>query len=487
MLIKGLIGYLPAQIIQGIVGFVALSLFTRLLPADDYGRYALALGLSSLVHTLLFTAIEAAMARFAVRETQDGRKAALFGTLYGLCLIANLMLMGMMLVIYAAWPINGTADEATRAAILISLSTCGLRCLYKLVQEQRRATGQVKSAALMEIALSVGGLILALILIKLGLGGGAILLASGLVAGLCFWLMGRTDRQDARQGQFDPKSAQAYMAYGWPVALSLILSLVIMSTDRWLIAYFLSETEVGAYHAAYSIAFRVLDVLFIWIGMAAGPAMIHAYETGSSDDFNQLAKHQIGLSWALGLPACAGLIMVAPALAELLIGESLRSQSVDLIAPIAIGALLSGLMTYYSLQAFTLAKKTKTLNLVILVPALANIILNLVLIPVHGLMGAALATLLSFLLGFVISVLWGQRLVRLPLDLSNLSKASFGCLAMVGVLVIVPKPGGVLELILLGSIGVIIYGLAGLMTDLMGARQKAFTIWRQIQDKRSAN
>lgn len=39
---RGVWGYLPANIIQGIVGFLTIVLFTRLLTPDDFGRYALA-------------------------------------------------------------------------------------------------------------------------------------------------------------------------------------------------------------------------------------------------------------------------------------------------------------------------------------------------------------------------------------------------------------------------------------------------------------
>jgi O-antigen/teichoic acid export membrane protein len=306
------------------------------------------------------------------------------------------------------------------------------------------------------------------------------------MSALCFAIVGQEDMKVAFRGKFEPERAKSYLAYGCPVAFSLILSLVIVSTDRWLIAYFLSEADAGAYHAAYSVASRVLDVLFIWIGMAAGPAMIHAYETGSNEDFTKLAAYQIGLSWALGLPACAGLIMVAPALSELLIGENLRALSLSLIPAIAIGALFSGLMTYYSLQAFILAKKTKTLNLVILAPALVNIALNIILIPIYGLIGAAIATLLSFLLGFVVSIIWGRALITLPLALPSLAKSSLGTLVMIGVLLILPRFGGIAEIILLGSVGVITYGAAGLLSDLLGSRKKAHALWMRLVLKRSS-
>ena len=39
---RGLLGYLPANIIQGVVGVLAIIVYTRLLSPEDFGRYALA-------------------------------------------------------------------------------------------------------------------------------------------------------------------------------------------------------------------------------------------------------------------------------------------------------------------------------------------------------------------------------------------------------------------------------------------------------------
>ena len=39
---RGVWGYLPANVVQGVAGFLAIVLFTRLLSPEDFGRYALA-------------------------------------------------------------------------------------------------------------------------------------------------------------------------------------------------------------------------------------------------------------------------------------------------------------------------------------------------------------------------------------------------------------------------------------------------------------
>ena len=57
---RGVVGYLPVNIVQGVTGLLRLVVFTRLLPPAQYGVYALAFSVMSLVYTLTFTWLEAA-------------------------------------------------------------------------------------------------------------------------------------------------------------------------------------------------------------------------------------------------------------------------------------------------------------------------------------------------------------------------------------------------------------------------------------------
>ena len=72
---RGVWGYLPAQIVQGVVGFLTIFVFTRLLSAEDFGRYALAFSVMTLAHVATFSWLEAAMARFWAAQ-RDGADMA---------------------------------------------------------------------------------------------------------------------------------------------------------------------------------------------------------------------------------------------------------------------------------------------------------------------------------------------------------------------------------------------------------------------------
>ena len=79
---RGVLGYLPVNIVQGVVGLLSIVIFTRVLTPQAYGVYALAFSAMSLAQTGLFVWLEASMARFYVRELEAGRLAAHFATLY---------------------------------------------------------------------------------------------------------------------------------------------------------------------------------------------------------------------------------------------------------------------------------------------------------------------------------------------------------------------------------------------------------------------
>jgi O-antigen/teichoic acid export membrane protein len=168
----------------------------------------------------------------------------------------------------------------------------------------------------------VGGFALGLGLALVGLGGAAPLLGIGAISLLClvFVLPAELKHSMPVGGRFDKAMAKTYAATACPWPLSLILALVLSSTDRFLLAAFLNEATVGVYHAGYSLGSRTLDVVFIWLGMAGGPALVAALERGGHPALKDAAHEQAGFMVLLTLPAAVGLALVARPLAQVMVG-----------------------------------------------------------------------------------------------------------------------------------------------------------------------
>ena len=475
MLKKGLLGYLPVNIVQAIAGFGAVTAFTRLLSPADYGAYALGFSVMSLVHTCLFTWLEAAVARFHAAEPDDAGRAGLFATVRRAYLTLILAVPAVAVAVIFVLPLSGPV----RAAVGAGVGAIVTRSLLKLIQERRRAAGEVAGYARMDMLQTGGGFLLGMALAWFGFGAAAPLIGAGVMAGACLIFALPKEAKRIAGGAFERERLQAYAAYGLPLSLSLVMSLALATTDRFVLAAFLDAPTVGAYHAGYSLSSRTLDVLFIWLGMAAGPAAVAALERGGHAALRAVAKEQAALIVLMALPAATGLALVARPLAELMVGPDLRVQAAEVTPWIAAGGLFSGLTTYYFHTAFTLGRKTRRLLAAMAIPAAANLGLALVLIPRFGLMGAAWATTASYAIGLLASIALGRSAVALPIPWLETGKALAACALMAAVLLRMPSGGGVVELAEKSLAGGLIYGLAALLLNIAGARShllKAFEI-----------
>lgn len=479
---RGVVGYLPANLVQGVTGLLTIVAFTRLLTPQAYGVYALAFSVMSLAHTCLFVWLEASMARFYAPESDAGRLPAHFATLYRAEAVFGLIAPTVGGAILWLLPIGHELKIAIGAGLL----AIPLRSLAKMIQERRRAAGEVRAAAALDMAQSGGAFLIGLTLAWAGLGGASPLLGLGGAALLCvLWTLPK-ELGHAPGGAFEIERARAYAGYGLPVALSLILALALATTDRFLIAGYLGEASVGVYHAGYSLSNRTLDVLFIWLGMAGGPAAIAALERGGKAALTAQAREQASLMLLVCVPAAVGLALVARPLADVMVGPDLREGAAQVTPWIAASGLFAGLTTYYFHTAFTLARRTGLLLAAMAAPAAVNIGLCLVLIPSYGLSGAMWATTASYGVGLLASFALGRRVMALPIPWDTLWRCAVATAAMTAAVIALPAFGGVVELLLKAAVGAVIYAAVAFLLDAGGARQQSSRLIRMAQARSAA-
>ena len=479
---RGVLGYLPANIIQGVVGFLAIIVYTRLLSPEDFGRYALAFSVMTLAHVATFSWLEAAMARFWAAQRDGADMASHFASLYRTAFILTGLFLPLAGLIVWLWPM----PHDLRLPIAVGLLGIPIRCLTKLAQERYRAAGEVRKAASLDIWNTLAGFGVGAAFAFAG-AGGASPLAGLLIAPLLalpFILPG--ELREARSGYIDRERLKSYAVYGYPIAASLGLAIVLSSTDRFLLALFMNEAAVGAYHAGYSIANRTLDVLFIWLGAAGTPALVMALERGGREQLTDAAREQASTLLLIGLPAAVGVALVARPLSEFMIGEDLRDAAAQVTPWIALSALLSGMTVYYFHQAFTLGRRTGWLLAAMSVPALANVVLNIVLIPRFGVQGAAWATAASFAVGLIASWAMGRRILPLPVPWRCLMTCGVSCAVMALAVWFLPAIGGFPELMLDASVGAAVYGVCAFALNAGGVRDLTRRLRGALEARRAA-
>lgn len=468
MFLRHLAGYLPAHLVKALVAFAGVYIFTRLLDPADFGRYTLALSATAFGGHVVFSWIEAALARrYAAAEVKGEVSIELATAYWNFAVIAAAVLV-LSAGVFAFAPMSGDIQMI----VAIGLGKFLADSLLHIGLIVHRAARDVPRFVALDVTRNLVGFAVGVAaVVWTGLEGAGPLL--GLLVGCLVALVFDLPYMlpQARRGHYDPERAKAALSFGTAAAIGIALEQILSVADRFLIAYFLGEAETGVYAAGYSLGNRFLDMMFIWVGLAAAPLTVAALEHGGLERMREIARHYASTLIVLALPGAVGLAMVAEPLAAVMVGEDYRERATPIIPWIAAAAALSGFMTYYLREAFTLTQRTGLFALALSVPAILNVLLNLWWIPAYGLMGAVASTVVAYMAGVLVVWVGGRRLIALPMPWGTLGKACFACAVMAVAVWLTPSWGGAFgALMLKAGVGAIVYAGLGLALNLAGCR-----------------
>ncbi|MEO0784203.1 MAG: polysaccharide biosynthesis C-terminal domain-containing protein [Pseudomonadota bacterium] len=430
--VSKLFAYAPTTLIRIVVRFAALFIFTRLLSPSEYGVYTLVLSAVALTQTLVFLWIEAAAFRFVERARRRGWLPDLTATLGRLSIIVlALTAFAAGVVGSLAW---GFGQFSLAAAILAGLGLAALGFLTNLRREVLRAQGRAGRYALIDAASKIGGLGLGIGFVVFG-GWEGLGPIAGAMAALTLILMVDTLTWRARPslGKFRPALARLAFRFGSGLAVAQGAAVLLATGDRFVIAAMLGTDAAGTYAAGYGVAAQLVGFMFAGTSLAAAPLTLRTFESRGEAESVEIARRYVQLLLFLTVPAAAGLVLVAEPLAHLVIGERLAASSVVVIQWIAPASVLAGLVTTYAELPFMLKQKTRQFGLLLGGAGVINIALNVMLIPAAGIVGAIVATIVSYSGALIAAIIMGRRHFPLPVPLRQLSLIALNTAVMVGV------------------------------------------------------
>lgn len=213
---------------------------------------------------------------------------------------------------------------------------------------------------------------------------------------------------------FDRRIAMSLLKDSWPLVFSIVFVTIYMRMDQIMIKEMLGEHDVGIYSAAV----RISEAFYFVPTLIAGslfPAILNARNKSESLYKNRLQRLYTFMVWfaiAVALP----MTFLSDWLINLLYGKDyLEAGRVLMIHVWAAIFIFLGVSSGKYLFAENLAiigfQRT-------LVGAASNFLLNFFLIPLHGVEGAAIATVLAlFISNFVYDAfdkrLHGQLIMKL--------------------------------------------------------------------------
>jgi O-antigen/teichoic acid export membrane protein len=185
------------------------------------------------------------------------------------------------------------------------------------------------------------------------------------------------------------------LKYSYPLIVSAVSNSLIQLGDRYVIKIMLGVGSVGIYSFSYSMA-AIISVLLVMPNKMAMQPIILAKEA-EPDKLKYLLNRYAILYFVFGLIFVLWFSAFSKDLIYLISSNEEFAQGWMIIPIIAFAYLLHGLGNYFNF-GMALVNKSYIVSLQTLLVAFTNIGLNFLLIPFFDMIGAALATMFSYIL-----------------------------------------------------------------------------------------
>jgi O-antigen/teichoic acid export membrane protein len=394
---RDLLIYLPGQALPALASFITVPIYTHLFSPDQYGNYALAAAAADFL--LLGTAVgfgQAAVRFFSAYKLKSSLSSyfsVLFASVGLITLVAAVASAGILLILGSLIPTD--LYPLLWAALALFVVNA---CVSTLMDVLR---GQEKSRwyTVIMIVQSFGGIIFGLILVlafKMGIVG----LIWGQTLGILLpivplvWLTTRS--VPIHPASLNRSDFKQLWAFALPFTIGNIAFWSLNLSDRYFVEMFRGSYEVGLYSIANKISWRSVQLLVHLFFLVPAPMISRLWEERGRQAAEEALTTFTRMYILMIIPAVVGLTAVAAPLMRLL-ADKAYFAGYPAIWLVAIGSMALGLSDLGS-SGSLVANRTSLIARNQIMAAVFNLILNLILIPILGFMGAALSTAISFLL-----------------------------------------------------------------------------------------
>jgi O-antigen/teichoic acid export membrane protein len=244
-----------------------------------------------------------------------------------------------------------------------------------------------------------------------------------------------------------------YLAYGLPLIPNGVILWLMLFSNRYIIGYFLGPADVGIYTAAYTLV-SVISLFMGPLQTVLFPTISKSYEDCEFDRTRNYMKYSMKYLMLFSIPAVFGISALASPL--LLIFTTPQFVAGSVVVPF----IAAGIIFYNYYQACIyivyVVKKTYLEVILLSTTAILNIGLNLLLVPRMGILGAALATLIAYMILGILTVIVAFKYFKFDLNLPFIFKSIFAS-AVMALAIWLLSPSGFISIAASILLGIVIY------------------------------
>lgn len=470
---KGLTATLLSRGVKMAANAALLVVLARyLLSPDEYGLLYLTISIVGVARLFSDLGLSRATARY-LNEYKQSDPSQLghvlrVGFVYRIALVA---LIALALALGGGLIADYIGQPSLRPYMAVGALYLGAISFQSFFSVLFQGFSRVSLSAYVSITNSLCRAVLAIGLVLLGFGGvGALLgyvIAAALAVGVGIVLLVRLYDGYESAPRREEGLRRRILEYSIPLTMSKSANTIDKRLDTILVGTLAGPAAAGFYTVGKQVS-AFLDVPARSLGFTVSPAY---GEEKANDELERAARmYEASLRYVLLLyvPAAVGLLLVADPAIVLVFSEDYAAAT--LVVQVMSLYVVFQAINLVTTQGLDYLGRARERAMAKGVTAVANVGLNVLLIPVYGAAGAAMATVLTF--GFYVFANVYTMYQELPIRAGKLLRTAGTVVGVsvgmgAGVWVAIPYVSDLPELMGVISLGVVIWGALSVASGLV--------------------
>lgn len=384
------------------INFIITPIFTRLLGPENYGLFSLYLTWQSLAVIFIGLQTQAIIGNISSIYSKKEREQFFSSTL-----IINTIIVLIMLVLFLFYRIPISKFLGFPTVIIIFLlvhayANHGVNIMTGIWSFDKKADKYFYFSLINAISNILGSYFLITLVgdksngyVGRIVGSSIFTVITGFYFIIRIYLKGKTEVK------------KEYWSYGLHFSIPLVFhalsSIILNQSDRVMLQKMVSINSVGVYSIVYTLT-NILTLLWQAFNSAWVPFYYEDMKKGNIDLVLKKSKNYIILFCELVI----GFLLVAPEVYIIFGGKEFK-EGIFVIPYLALSCFFVFLYSF-SVNFKYYKANTKSIAVGTVCSGIINILFNFLLIPFQGIRGAALATMISYIMLFIFHEMGAEHL-----------------------------------------------------------------------------
>ncbi len=391
--------------------FLLIPIYTRALPPEEYGVLGIVYFIMTFLVSLYMFGLNDSMARYFVLEEN---KKKIFSTVFNIVLLVGFLftVIGFCSQTLFSRLLFSSPNYQVifrLTMVLILAETLHLLPILTLRLDEKAMRLTLTNIARFIINISLN--IYLVVYLEWGLAG----ILYGNIISILLVSLSLTDIfRQYYSVQIAGDRYKPLLKYGLPFLPNALFIGVIMMADRYIIELLKGLEAVGHYTLGDQLG-RAISV-FVYGFMHAWTALV--FKVKKEDHSKAIFDQILQLYARAGIVIWFLLSIYIEEIYQVFVGPG-YSAGIALVAPIALAYFLFGIEDNFA-AAIYIKGRSALFPIATAVAALLNILLNILIIPKYGIIGAAYTTLLSYIIYTAVVYRLAQRVMRIKYNFKEL-------------------------------------------------------------------